>query len=132
MSRLIVSLAVAVYALLAAAALLWWAPHYLSVNTHIPLNTGYRYLAASGVPFGLMLVTVAARQSQEQSFSLALLLEVLVAGGLLACALYAFYFPPQAVFFSAMHLLAVVVFTITNLYRYRRTIQMRERYAEAD
>lgn len=132
MSRAVTILSIVVYFVTAVAALFWWAPHFFAANTHLPLQLGYRYLSASGVPFALMLISVIARQSVQARFSMMLLMEVLLCAGLLWCALYAFYYPPQANFFAAMHLLLSGVFAIVNFYQYRRTLKLRARYAAAE
>ena len=110
----------------------YWAPHFFSANTHLPIDLNYRYLTASGVPFALMLISVIARQSLQPAFSMVLLMQVLFAAGFGWCALYAFYYPPQANFFASMHLLTCFSVIVVNFYQYRRTLKMRERYAAAE
>lgn len=121
-----------VYFLGAVTAFVWWAPQFFTVNTHLPIELTYRYTTASAVPMGIFLISVVARQALMPRFSLVLVNQVLLTGGFLWCALYAFYYPPQANFFAAMHLLAVVVFTLWNFYQYRRTLMLIERYRAAD
>ena len=121
-----------VYFLTAMAAFFWWAPQFFTVNTHLPVEMTYRYTTASGVPMGIFLISVVARQALMPRFSLVLVNQVLLTGGLLWCALYAFYSPPQANFFASMHLLSATVCTLWNFYQYRRTLLLIERYRAAE
>ena len=80
MSRLLSSLGLLSYVLLAALALLWWAPNFFAVNLHRWPDLDYRYVAATGVPYALLLISVAARQSLMPRFSVQLVFQVVLAG----------------------------------------------------
>lgn len=123
MSRFLSSLGLVSYVLLAAAALLWWAPHFFAANQHLWPELDYRYVAATGIPFALLLMTVAARQSLMPRFSLVLVLQVVLAGIAGLLGLLSFQFLPQAVFFCALHLGLCAVALLWNLNGYRRELQ---------
>lgn len=120
MNRILSSLGLMLYILAAAAALVWWAPHFFSVNLHSWPQLNYRYIAASGIPFGLMLISVASRQSLMPQFSVYMLLQVGAAWLFLTLGIMAFNYLPQSVFFCAAHLFVCAVFTVWNFYCYRR------------
>ena len=44
--------------LAALAALLLWLPNFVMVNLQLPAEWSWRYVAGSGVPLGLLLVTI--------------------------------------------------------------------------
>ncbi|MDB5969484.1 MAG: hypothetical protein JWQ90_1934 [Hydrocarboniphaga sp.] len=123
MSRFLSSVGLVGYVILAAAAMLWWAPHFFASNLHIWPELNYRYVAATGIPFSLLLMTVAARQSLMPRFSLALVLQAVLAGLALMLGLMSFQFLPQAVFFCAVHLGICALALAWNLTRYRRELQ---------
>ena len=127
MSRFLANLGLLGYIVISAAALLWWAPNFFISNLDRLPELSYRYVTATGVPFGLFLMTVAARQSLLPRFRLGLMLEVFAATLLLSLALYSFYYPPQANFFCAAHLLICGAFTVVNYYTYRRDLQKLDR-----
>lgn len=120
------------YCAIAIIALLYWAPHFFSANTHLPMELSYRYLTASGVPIGLFAISVVARQAYMPAFSLVMLLQTVFVAGSLWCALYTFYYAPQANFFASMHLLITAASTVWNFYQYRRTLAMIARYEAGD
>lgn len=123
MSRVLANFGLVGYVLLAAAALLWWVPNFMLVNTEYVPELSWRYLTASGVPYALLLATVAARQSVTSRFRMSLLMQVVAAGLLLMLALKVFYYPPQANFFCALHLSACGVLTLLNYIGYRRELE---------
>lgn len=119
------------YIVLCFATLAYWLPNFFASNfLHEPELT-YRYVTATGLPFGVLLVTVIARQSFKQFFSITMFFQVFVAGALLYAALYAFYFPKQANFFCAMHLLMCLIGISWNFYHHRKELQRYERAAAA-
>jgi len=122
MSRLLSSLGLLSYVLLAALALLWWAPNFFAVNLHRWPDLDYRYVAATGVPYALLLISVAARQSLMPRFSVLLVFQVVLAGLALFLGIIAFDYLPQAVFFCAMHLLLCAASLLWNLVQYRREL----------
>lgn len=127
MSRLIGSIVVIGYILACFGAFAIWLPNFLAVNITLAPEFSWRYLAATGVPFGMLLVTVIARQSLKGFFSPIMLFQVLFAGALLYAGLYAFYFPLQANFFCAAHLALCVAGFAWNLYRHRKELALWER-----
>lgn len=122
MSRFLQSLGLALYVLMAAVALFWWAPHFFAANLHLMPRLDYRYLAATGIPFALLLITVVARQSLMPRFSLMLLLQSLGAALALMLGLISFYYLQQGVFFCALHLAICGLGFVFNLARYRREL----------
>lgn len=122
MIKILSSTGLAAYVLLAALALLWWSPHFFAANLHLLPQLNYRYVAATGLPFGVMLMIVAARQSLMPRFSLVLVLEVVLAGVALFLGLLSFQYLPQSVFFCAAHLAICGVASVFNLYGYRRDL----------
>lgn len=131
MSRFLANLGLLIYVLMSAAALLWWMPNFFIVNLdHLPQLT-YRYWTASGLPFGLLMMTLAGRQSVLPHFRLGLTIEVALAGLFLWLGLYTFYFPAQANFFCAVHLGICAAFSLLNYYGYRREMTQLERRAVA-
>lgn len=119
------------YLLLCFATLAYWLPNFFAVNFLLPPEASYRYVAATGLPFGLLLVTVIARQSLKGFFSITMFFQVFTAGALLYAALYAFYFPKQANFFCAAHLVMCVTGMAWNLYHHRKELARFERAAAA-
>lgn len=132
MNRLLGSFLVIVYLIACFAIFAWWLPNFLAVNIELLPQLSYRYLAATGVPFGLLLVTVIARQSLKGFFSPVMLFQVLFAAVLLYAGLYAFYFPLQAKFFCAAHLLVCVLGFFWNLNRHRKELALWERAQAAE
>lgn len=119
MSALLSRVGLLAYIFAAAAVLAWWTPHFFALNLALTPHLGWRYLAASGVPLGLMLSILAARQSIQPRFSLTEwwcgLAGVLTA----ACALITFRDPVHAAFFSALHVLTCALVGAWHLGRYR-------------
>lgn len=119
------------YLVLCFATLAYWLPNFFAVNfLHTP-EASYRYLAATGLPFGLLLVTVIARQSLKVYFSIVMFFQVFAAGAFLYAALYAFYFPKQSNFFCAAHLFLCGTGVVWNLYQHRKELARFQRAAEA-
>lgn len=110
------------YFLLCVITLFWWAPHFLNANDHMPVLWTYRYVAASGIVFGFLVMTVIARQSVTPFFNFILLGQVLVCGLLLLLGLYTFYYLPQSNTFCALHLLFSGVLILWNFYQYRKAV----------
>ena len=127
MSRLVGSIVVIGYILACFGTFALWLPNFLAVNITLQPEASWRYLAGSGIPFGMLLVTVIARQSLKGFFSPIMLFQVLFAGSMLYAGLYAFYFPLQANFFCAVHLAICAGGIGWNLYRHRRELQFWER-----
>jgi len=127
MSRLIGSVVVIGYVLACFGIFAIWLPNFFAVNVAYSPEISWRYLAACGVPFGLLLVTVIARQSLKGFFSPVMLFQVLFAGSLLYAGLFAFYFPLQANFFCAAHLWLCAAAIVWNLYRHRKELALWER-----
>jgi hypothetical protein len=123
MSRFLSNLGLVAYVLVAALALLWWAPHFFAANLHMWPELNYRYVAATGIPFSLLLMSVAARQSLMPRFSLTLILQAVLAGLALLLGLLSFQFLLQAVFFCALHLGICALALAWNLNTYRRELQ---------
>ena len=106
-------------------------PNFFAVNIDLLPQPTYRYVAATGIPYGLLLVTVIARQSLKGYFSPVMLFHVLFAGVLLYAGLYAFYFSLQANFFCAAHLAVCAAGIVWNLYRHRKELALWERVQAA-
>lgn len=127
MSRLIGSIVVIGYVLTCFGVFALWLPNFLGINIATMPEASWRYVAATGVPFGLLLVTVIARQSLKGFFSPVMLFQVLFAGSLLYAGLFAFYFPLQANFFCASHVALCAIGVGWNLYRHRKELALWER-----
>lgn len=127
MSRVLANIGLLIYVLIAAVALLWWAPNFFVVNLHLYPEASYRYIAASGIPMGLLMMTIAARQSLLPRFRLGLMLEAFAAGLMLILGLYSFYYDIQSVFFCAMHVFICAFFSLLNYYGYRRELTQLDR-----
>ena len=127
MTRFLSNLGLSAYVLVAVLALLWWAPHFFAVNLHMLPQLNYRYAAASGIPFALLLITIAARQSLMPRFSLALVIQALAAALALMLGLISFNFLRQGVFFCAAHLAICFICLLTNLTRDRQELQAWEK-----
>jgi MFS family permease len=120
MSRILAHVGLLAYVLAAMAALLIWVPNFFVENTQIAAEWSWRYVAASGIPLGLLLVTIAARQSVAPTFKLLLLFEGLAAILVWMLCLKAFHYPPQANFFCSLHVGLCALFGAMNLIGYRR------------
>ena len=120
MSRILAHLGLLTYVLAALAALLLWLPNFVMVNLQLPAEWSWRYVAGSGVPLGLLLVTIAARQSIAPTFRLLLLFEGMAAILVGLLCLKAFHYPPQANFFCSLHVGICTLFGLLNLIGYRR------------
>ena len=131
MSRMLGLIFIFGYLVLCFATLAYWLPNFFAVNLVLEPQLTYRYVAATGLPFGILLVTVIARQSLKGFFSITMFFQVFAAGALLYAALYAFYFNRQAVFFSAAHLLVCALGVIWNIYHHRKDLARHEQAAAA-
>ena len=131
MNRTLAALVMLAYFVLAVATLLWWAPHFFIANVDTPLQWSYRYWAASGIPFVLLLSVSAARQSLAGRFLLILLWQVLACALLLWCTIYSFDFTPQSHPFAVCHIWLTGAFVLWNLWGYRKQVQQIERYRGA-
>lgn len=119
------------YLALCFATLAYWLPNFFAVNfLHSP-ELGYRYVAATGLPFGILLVTVIARQSFKVHFSVTMFFQVFAAGAFLYAALYSFYYPKQSNFFCAAHLAVCLLGVAWNFHHHRKELQRFERAAAA-
>ena len=127
MTRLLGTVVVIAYILLCFSTLALWLPNFLAVNLHYPPEGTYRYLTASGLPFGLLLVTVIARQALKGYFSIVMFFQVLFAGTLLYAGLYAFNYPLQANFFCPAHVGMCVVSVAWNVYHHRQELTRHHR-----
>lgn len=110
------------YFILCVVTLFWWAPHFLSANADMPVQWTYRYVAATGIVFGFLVMTVIARQSVTPYFSFILLGHIMLCGLLLAGGLYTFSYLPQANLFCATHLLLSGVLVLWNFFQYRKAV----------
>ena len=131
MSRILGTAFMLAYVALCFATLAYWLPNFFAVNFTLSPELSYRYLAATGLPFGVLLVTVIARQALKGHFSATMFFQVFSAGALLFAGLYAFYFPRQANFFCAAHLFVCVAGVVWNFYHHRKELQRHERVAAA-
>ncbi len=127
MSRFLAHVGLLTYVLAAAAALLWWVPNFLVVNANVAAELSWRYLAGSGIPLALLLVTIAARQSVSPTFRLVPLLVGIVAILVWMLCIKSFHYPPQANFFCAVHVAICGLFGLINLIGYRRQVKESER-----
>lgn len=127
MSRFLQSLGLALYVLVAMGALLWWAPHFFAANLHLLPKFDYRYIAATGIPLALLLMSVAARQSLMPRFSLVLVLIVVAAALTLMLGFLSFDYLKQSVFFCAIHLAICGLGLLMNLTRYRAELTAWEK-----
>lgn len=127
MSRALGLIFIVGYLVLCFATLAYWLPNFFAVNFLLAPEMSYRYIAATGLPFGILLVTVIARQSLKGYFSITMFFQVFAGGALLYAALYAFYYPKQSNFFCAAHLAICVVGVIWNIYHHRKELQRHER-----
>ena len=131
MNRALGLIFVLAYIVLCFATLAYWLPNFFAANfLHTP-EPSYRYLTATGLPFGLLLVTVIARQSPKVHFSIVMFFQVFTSGGFPYAGLYAFYYPQQATFFCAAHLFICATGVAWNLYQHRKELARFERAAVA-
>lgn len=130
MSRILANIGLVLYVLLAGVAL-WWSLNFFFANIEIRPQFSYRYLAGTGIPFALLLMTVAGRQAVLPRFRLGLVLEVFAAALFLWLGLYSYYFLPQSNFFCAVHLGICLIFALLNYYGYRRELADLDRKAAA-
>ena len=131
MSRALGLIFVLGYLVLCFATLAYWLPNFFAINFLLAPEASYRYITATGLPFGLLLVTVIARQSLKGFFSITMFFQVFTGGALLYAALFAFYYPKQANFFCAAHLLICACGIVWNLYHHRKELARYERAAVA-
>lgn len=131
MNRVLGLIFVLAYLVLCFATLAYWLPNFFAVNFMLQPEASYRYLAATGLPFGLLLMTVIARQSLKIHFSIVMFFQVFSAGALIYAGLYSFYFPKQSNFFCAAHLLMCVAGSVWNLYHHRKELARYEREVAA-
>lgn len=122
---------VLIYLVLCFATLAYWLPNFFVANFELGPQLTYRYVAATGLPFGLLLVTVIARQSLKVYFSIIMFFHVFTAGALLYAGLYAFYYPRQANFFCAAHLAMCVAGVLWNIFQHRKELERHQRAAAA-
>lgn len=123
MSRPLAYLGLSVYVVLAGAVFLWWVPNFFAANLHYPPEWSWRYATATGLPFGALLAVLAAHQSVLPYFRFSLMLQAITGYVLLLLAFKAFYYPPQANFFCALHLGVCGLFTFINYFGYRREME---------
>ena len=123
MNRVLGSIVVLAYLIVCFAVLAFWLPNFFVVNFDHPPEASYRYLAAYGLPFGLLLVTVIARQSLKGFFSITMFFQVLLAGALLFAGVYSFYFTRQSNFFCAAHLGICALGMLWNLFYHRKELE---------
>lgn len=119
------------YLALCFATLAYWLPNFFAANFLLPPEATYRYLTATGLPFGLLLVVVIARQSFKEFFSVVMFFQVFAAGALLYAALYSFYYTKQSNFFSAAHLAICALSVLWNLYQHRKELARAQLTAAA-
>ncbi len=131
MNRILGLVFVLGYLVLCFGTLAYWLPNFFAVNFLLPPEATYRYLTATGLPFGLLLMTVIARQSLKVYFSITMFFQVFSAGAFLYAALYAFYYPKQANFFSAAHLVVCTAGVAWNIYHHRKELARFERASAA-
>jgi|GEM_PF-914321 len=117
------------YLVLCFATLTYWLPHFFAANFQLMPELSYRYVTATGLPFGVLLVTTVARQSFKGFFSITMFFQVFTAAALLYAALYAFYYPAQANFFCAAHLFICASGIGWNLYHHRKELERYHRTA---
>lgn len=123
MTRMLGTIMVFAYIVLCFIMLALWLPNFFASNFDYTPEASYRYLAATGLPFGLLLVTVIARQSLKGFFSITMFFQVVVAGALLFAAISSFYYTRQSNFFCAMHLILCALSIVWNLYYHRKELE---------
>ncbi len=131
MNRVLGLVFILAYLVLCFATLTYWLPNFFAVNFLRVPELGYRYVAATGLPFGILLVTVIARQSFKVFFSITMFFQVFAAGALLYAGLYSFYYPKQSTFFCAVHLFICAAGVVWNFHHHRKELQRYERTAAA-
>jgi hypothetical protein len=119
------------YLVLCFLTLTYWLPNFFVVNFTLMPELSYRYIAATGLPFGILLVAVIARQSFKRFFSVTMFFQVFAAAALLYASLYAFYYPAQSNFFCAAHLFVCATGVAWNFHHHRKELQRYERTAAA-
>ena len=117
------------YLALCFATLAYWLPNFFAANFLLAPELSYRYVTATGLPFGVLLVTAVARQSFKGFFSITMFFQVFTAAALLYAALYAFNYPQQANFFCAAHLFLCGSGVVWNLYHHRKELERYHRTA---
>lgn len=123
MTRALGTVLVLLYVVLSFAILAIWLPNFFAVNTTYTPELSWRYIAASGLPFGLLLVTVISRQAFIGFFSIGMLFQVLVAAAMLYAGLYAFYVPTQSNFFCMAHLVVCAIALLLNMLAHRKELK---------
>ncbi len=123
MTRVLGTVMVFAYIVICFGILALWLPNFFAVNIGYSPEASYRYLAATGLPFGLLLVTVIARQSLKAYFSITMFFQVLLAAVLLFAGLFSFYYTRQSNFFCASHLLLCALSMVWNLYYHRKELE---------
>jgi FtsH-binding integral membrane protein len=118
MPRMLGVLLLALHLALAVFALGVWLPGFFLANVDLKPEWSWRYVAATGLPYGLLLVVAVARQVQAGTASLLLFAQTTLAGALLVAAVICFERTPQANFFCAAHLLLCAFALLWNLARY--------------
>lgn len=87
----------------AAWLLLCWMPTFFSLNAGTESHAGFRFIAASGLPFALLLLAAAFRQANRPKLALGTLIEVAIVAWLLVWALGMLYQVRPSTVLSFVH-----------------------------
>ena len=96
------------------ALLVVWVARYLRLNSDV-FDWTFRWWAASGILFGVFLLTAISRQLASPVYSSFVLFQVLVVGLLFWSALPLVNMAPEGNFYAFTHILLAVFATILNL-----------------
>jgi len=120
MTQWFARLSLFIYALVCLAAFAWWAPNFFSANPNFKPQWDLYYIAGSGVPYGLLVLSIVALQSILKNFSFLLALEFILSSLLVWCVNQSFYYPPQAAFFCPVLVWFCLALVLVNLFMYQR------------
>ena len=120
MFRIFGVLLLLLHLMLAVFVLGVWLPNFFWVNVDFRPEWTWRYVAATGLPYGFLLLVVIARQVQAGSVSILVFGQTALAGALLVAAMACFDRYAQANFFCAAHLVLCALAIAWNLLRYKR------------
>jgi hypothetical protein len=101
----------------AAWLLLCWMPKFFELNAGTDAHSGFRFIAASGLPLALLLLAAAFRQANRAKLALGTLIEVGVAVWLLVWALSMLYEARPSTVLSFAHVGLCVLFIPWMLFR---------------
>ena len=101
----------------AAWLLLCWMPRFFELNAGTDAHSGFRFIAASGLPLALLLLAAAMRQANRAKLALGTLVEVGVVVWLLWWALTTLYAVRPSTVLAFVHVALCVMLIPWMLFR---------------